>query len=438
MFATICFNVVLNGVYVASNIIVQKLDVFYGSKWINIGYEILLALSTQLLGFGFAGILRKVVIYPTRAVWPSLFPTLALNQALLRPEKSEVINGWKISRYNFFFYIALGSFLYFWLPDYLFQALSYFNWITWIKPDNFNLAVITGSVSGLGLNPVSTFDWNILSTNTPLAIPFYSYTNQIIGTFLGFFSIVGVYYTNYYWSSYMPINDNGIFSNTGDSYSVQKVITNGLLDAEKYKKYGPPYYSAGNLVMYGAFFAIYPFSIIYTCYLERKPIWASLKSLKNAFAHFGRSNFHDFKDPHSRMMAKYKETPDWWFLVILVLSIVFGILCVKLYPANTPVWGIFFTVGINFVFLIPLTLIYAVTGFSFGLNVLVELIVGYALSGNGDALMTLKALGYNIDGQAENFISDQKMAHYAKIPPRTIFRGQIISTILQSLLFWQY
>ena len=32
------------------------------------------------------------------------------------------------------------------------QALSTFNWMTWIKPDNQNLAVVTGSVGGLGLN----------------------------------------------------------------------------------------------------------------------------------------------------------------------------------------------------------------------------------------------------------------------------------------------
>lgn len=43
----------------------------------------------------------------------------------------------------------------------IFEALSQFNWITWIAPQNVNLAAITGSMSGLGLNPWSTFDWNI-------------------------------------------------------------------------------------------------------------------------------------------------------------------------------------------------------------------------------------------------------------------------------------
>ncbi|GMM37772.1 Opt2 protein [Saccharomycopsis crataegensis] len=442
MFATIIFDVAIGGVYVSSNIYVQKLDVYYGSKWVSVGYQVFLALSTQFLGFGLAGILREIVVYPSRAVWPSLLPTLALNQALLRPERKEIISGWKISRYNFFFIFFVFSFVYFWFPDYIFQALSTFNWMTWIKPDNFNLAMVTGGVSGLGLNPWATFDWNMFSYSTPLAIPFFTQANQLIGMFIAFFIILGLYYSNYKWTAYLPINSNQIFANSGDTYDVQEILTNGLFDKSKYETYGPPYYTAGNLVVYGAFFAIYPFSIIYTTYTEWGSIRGALSPLKKLFSDtksfswktLGSSNITSFNDPHSRMMAKYKEAPNWWFYIILLISLMFGIICVKAYPANTPVWGIFFTIAINYVFIIPLTIIYAVTGFSFGLNVLVELIIGYAIPGNGDALMTLKALGYNIGGQAENYISDQKMAHYAKIPPRAIFRGQLVATLLQVLV----
>lgn len=45
-----------------------------------------------------------------------------------------------------------------WFPGYLFQALSYFNWMTWINPTNVVLAVVTGSVCGLGINPLNSFD----------------------------------------------------------------------------------------------------------------------------------------------------------------------------------------------------------------------------------------------------------------------------------------
>jgi hypothetical protein len=56
-----------------------------------------------------------------------------------------------------------AMFIYFWFPGYIVQAMSYFNWMTWIAPDNVNLAAVTGSVGGLGLNPFPTWDWNQLA-----------------------------------------------------------------------------------------------------------------------------------------------------------------------------------------------------------------------------------------------------------------------------------
>lgn len=108
--------------------------------------------------------------------------------------------------------------------------------------------------------------------------------------------------------------------------------------------------------------------------------------------------------------------------------------CVKVYPDNIPVWGIFLVLAINAVFVIPLCIMYAVTGYYFTLKVLVELIIGYALPGNGDALMFLKALGFNTTGQAQQYVYDQKMAHYAKVPPRAVFRGQLLGTIFQVIV----
>lgn len=452
MFATTVITVASQSVYVSSNIITQRM--FYHQDWISFGYQVLLTLSTQLMGFSFAGILRKFVIYPERALWPTILPSIALNRALLKPERKESINGWKISKYNFFWLVFGSMFVYNWIPNYLFTALSAFGWMAWIKPDNFNLAVITGFSSGMGLNPISTFDWNVAETIvTPLAIPFYVTMNVFIGMIVGFIGIVAVYYTNTKWSAYLPINSNDIFTNTGESYEVSEVLTNGLLDQQKYQDYSPPFYTAGNLVVYAVFFLFYPFSFCYNTFKEwqtiqfaLKTIWSDMKEtyhnfdIKNIRGIFkskdSKSTVGKFDDPQSRLMSKYKEVPDWCFYAILLVSLVFAILCVKVYPkTETPVWGIFFAIGINFVFLIPLCLLYAVTGVQMGLNVLVELIVGYALPGNGVALMTIKALGYNIDGQADNFVSCQKMAHYAKVPTRALFRGQLIGCVIQCFVF---
>lgn len=427
--------------YAIYNIFVMKLDKFYGLKWVTFTYQILLVFSTQFLGFGFAGVMRKVCIYPLKSLWPTVLPTIALNRALInQDENGQPIYGWTISRYSFFFVIFMFSFFYNWIPSFFFKALSTFNWPTWFNPNLLHLANITGSNIGLGLNPVPTFDWNILNAAGCLTIPFYTYINQYLGSVLAFFVICIIYYTNNKWTAYLPINTNELFNNKGEVYKVHNILNkDNHFDQNKYKEIGPPYFSAANLVVYGAYFALYPFAIFYHILSE----WDSMKtSFKNvgktlyeSFTFQSKSIYGTFlNDPHCKMMALYDEVPDWWFTAILLLSTFAGILCVLVYPTETPVWGILFTIAINFVFLIPLTAIASVTGFSFGLNVLVELIVGYAIPNSGLALITLKSYGTNIDHQAANYITDQKLAHYAKIPPRAIFKGQMISTLLSIVM----
>ncbi len=45
-------------------------EVFY-SQFFQWGFQILLIISTQALGFGFAGVLRRFLIYPASMVWPA-------------------------------------------------------------------------------------------------------------------------------------------------------------------------------------------------------------------------------------------------------------------------------------------------------------------------------------------------------------------------------
>ncbi|KAK9477816.1 OPT oligopeptide transporter protein-domain-containing protein [Lipomyces japonicus] len=438
MLASIMVNVAGGPVYAAAyNIITQKSPQFFGQTWATVGYQFLLVLSTQFLGFGFAGVLRRWAVYPIKAVWPTVLPPIAISRALTSPEQRENIHGWTMSRYKFFFVVSTLSFLYFWFPNYIFQSLSYFNWITWIAPQNFNLATITGSLTGLGLNPITTFDWNYAQLIKPLVIPFYSFINQYVGHFISFIIIVAMYYSNYKWTSYLPVNSSILFDNTGDTYNIYQILgPDGLVNNARYQAYSPPYYSASVLLLYGAAFAAYPFTFIWTFLYEGRQILDGLKDfISDLRVWKSRPKLTDrFDDPFSKAISKYKEVPDYWFLILLVISFVLGVVCIEVYPTNTPVWALVVVILLNFIFLIPLTYVLATTGFSFGMSILSELIAGYAFPGNSTALMIIKAFGYNIDGQASTYISCQKMAHYTGISPRSIFRGQLAMTLVQSIV----
>ena len=48
-------------------------------------------------------------------------------------------------------------FIWFWFPSFLFTALSTFNWMSWIAPNNGPLNNIVGSVNGLGKRVTGCF-----------------------------------------------------------------------------------------------------------------------------------------------------------------------------------------------------------------------------------------------------------------------------------------
>ena len=147
------------------------------SPWIKT-VPVLLTLSTNFIGYGLAGLSRWFLVYPPQAIWPGNLAIIALNRAF-HTESNNVVNGWAVSRTRWFMYCFTAMFIYFWFPNYIIQAMSYFNWITWIAPENVKLAAVTGSMTGLGLNPVPTFDWNQITVFAdPFINPFFVSTDS--------------------------------------------------------------------------------------------------------------------------------------------------------------------------------------------------------------------------------------------------------------------
>lgn len=422
--------------YITYNLMTQILPSFYGQEWArSFSFGFVFMLSTQMMGFGLAGLLKRCAVYPVKAVWPSLLPTLAVNKALLAPNRKETINGWTITKYKFFLILVACSFAYFWLPNYLFEALSYTNWMTWIAPENETLARVTGSLQGMGYNPIPTFDWNMATAAySPVAMPLYTVLNDYIAVFISGLVILGLYYTNNFWTSYIPINTNRLYDNQGKPYQVMKILTNNRFDDEKYQAYSPPFYGAANLVVYSSFFAIYPLSFVYVTLMEWAATKEALVETAKALRHIHRSNYEGRVDPFSRYMRKYKEVPDWWFYIIMVLMFVLSVVMVQVWPVDTPVWTLVFVIGLVLAFIIPFTIFAAYTANSLSLNVISELIIGYALPGSFMALNHIKALSVTIQMQAQNYASDQKLTHYAHLPPRSIFWMQIWATFVNGLV----
>ncbi len=121
----------------------------------SFAYQICIGLGTNLIGYGLAGVCRRFLVYPAYCVWPTSLVTVSLIAAFHDQKNEPVMGPLKrmitIGRLRFFLYAFGLMFVYFWIPNFFFTALSMFSWITWIAPDNMILNTISGFNNGVGV-----------------------------------------------------------------------------------------------------------------------------------------------------------------------------------------------------------------------------------------------------------------------------------------------
>ncbi|KAK9460478.1 OPT oligopeptide transporter protein-domain-containing protein [Lipomyces oligophaga] len=431
MFCTIITNVGSQNSVYGQYAPVARESLFWGQEWANYGFTVCMNITCQFFGLGVSGIMRRWVVYPSKAVWPTLMPTLQLNRTLLVPEERRSVNGWTISKYKLFNILLAASFIYFFIPDYLFQALSTFNWMTWIAPQNKNLAFVTGYKIGFGFNPIASFDWSVINYATPLVLPFFTTANQFAGTCVAGLTLLILFYTNVKFSGYLPPNTSTVFDRFGEDYNLTKVLTNGVFDQEKYMAYSPPYMSAGNYMYTCAAYTMYTFTFVYIFVSEWRIFKDAIQGMITSLKDRKSSNYERYKDPLSVMMREYPEVPDWWFFIVFALTVLAACLTMHFFPTTMPVWATICILLVALAMLVPFIVLYSNTGYFMSTNMLGTIIGGYMIPGNGLACLFTRIYGFALEDMAETYVGDMKLAHYSKIPPRAVFRAQISGTIIQ-------
>lgn len=134
-------------------------------------------------------------------------------------------------------------------------------------------------------------------------------------------------------------------------------------------------------------------------------------------------------DIHARLMARYPEVPYWWYGATFLASFAMAIPAIYCYHTELPIWLFIIAILMSALYTIPIGIITAVTANTPGLNVIAEMIVGYALPGKPVAMMVFKTFGYISMTQGVSFVSDLKLGHYMKVPPKEMFWAQMISTV---------
>ena len=102
-----------------------------------------------------------------------------------------------------------------------------------------------------------TFDWTqVAYIGSPLATPWWAEANVAVG-FVVFFWIITpiLYFTNVWYSQFMPILSRATYDNKGGSFDVSRVLTNNRFDVEKYENYSPLFLPVAFAISYALSFA---------------------------------------------------------------------------------------------------------------------------------------------------------------------------------------
>lgn len=437
----------------ATDVIVEQ-HKFYQQE-VTIVYQLLLTISTQILGYAFAGLTRRYLVRPAAMIWPGTLMSTAMFTTMHTNENKSA-NGWSISRYRFFVYVWAAAFAWYFLPGLLMPALSYFNVITWFAPKNVVVANLFGVASGLGLFPM-TFDWaQIAYIGSPLLTPWWAAANVVGGLALVMWFIAPLlYYSNTLFSAYLPILSSAVFDNTGKTYDVGKILTKDFLfDREAYEAYSPVYLPITYVLSYGVQFAALSALVTHTICWHGRDIWRQSKeayrerdekrtqqgyepvpqmtenSRQQPQPHPQRTS----EDIHCRLMRNYEDVPMWWYLLTFVAMLTIGIFVVEYYPVHLPWYGLLLALGITTVLFIPVSIVMAITNQHSSLYLICQLICGVVFPGRPVANMVFVTYCYISSAQGMKFSSDLKLGHYMKIPPKLLFKVQMAATLVSSFV----
>ncbi|ORX68030.1 oligopeptide transporter [Linderina pennispora] len=371
---------------------------------LGFGASLLFLMTSQLLGYSFAGLSRRFLVYPSAMLWPTTLVTATLFRTF-----HETTNWGKLSRTKVFWIAFAASFAWYFVPGFAMPLLT----------------AIPILYSGLGMLNL-TLDWSTIASymGSPISYPFPMACNLFVGfVIMAWIATPAGYYANTWDTGLYPIYTAGLFLPNGSKYNIKKIMTpHQTLDPVKYAEYGPLRMTYMFGYTYGVGFAAIMALLVYV----------GLHYGKDIVRRFRQSRTMD-EDIHMKLMRNYEEVPQWWYLATFVATFSVSIVTCEVFHLMNWYWMVLATV-IPFIFTIPIGIIQAISNQQPGLNIITEFIIGYGKAGDPVANVTFKVYGYITMTQALNLVSDQKLGHYMKIPPRHMFIQQMVGTILAGLV----
>ena len=186
--------------------------------------------------------------------------------------------------------------------------------------------------NGLGLLAFS-LDWSSFSNmyvGNPLATPFWVACNVFMGFVLIMWVITPIgYYMNVWDTKNFPIYSANVYTTNGSIYQPEAVMTNGRLDEQKYRDYGPMRFTFQFGVTYACAFAILSCMLVHVGIYHGRLIIDGVshmlprRLLSRLFHNPNNTTGNDRGvDIHCLLMQRYPKVPDLWYFILFTLMVI--------------------------------------------------------------------------------------------------------------------
>lgn len=370
---------------------------------------ILTTLSIGMYGYGLAGLMRPLLLYPSSMVYWTNIPLVQLFQRL---HWDHVADSKPL---RWFWYAFAFMTVYQFFPAYIAPLLVAFS-IPCLAAHNApqsrrqlitNLFGGSQSNEGLGIFNLC-FDWQYIGSGVT-SLPLIWQVNTWIGLFFCYFAFIGVYYGGSFGARDLPFMSLSLWTQEGTKYPRDKLFANGLLNQTALEEHGIPRITAtfawGQIMAMAAVGALIAQTFLF---------WGP-KILQS----FREARSKQFTCRHQQIMIERYEEVHWvWYAGLATISIIFGLIGNLRGDTTLPVGSFFFAVALGS-FIAPLSgMLYAQFGSGVNTQPVMKMIAGVSLRGKPLAILYFGAWSHLAVSQCLNLLGDLKLGLYVKIPPR--------------------
>ncbi|KAA1075364.1 hypothetical protein PGT21_034305 [Puccinia graminis f. sp. tritici] len=378
-------------------------------------------LSSQLIGYGFAGLLRAPLIYSKRAVFPAVLPAVALFHSFHYRDGTHTERHLGLFKTVFF-----GTAIYEIFPQYIAPTLQAVNpfCLAWQHSPAVT-RLFGGALAHEGLGMLSlSFDWNVVGALGPLFTPFAAQVNEWAGVLLAYlFYPVGWENSWFEGGKHdgFPFLSTQLLTHEGELYNRTAIMKeDGTGNWEMIEKLGAPYFSTSYILANIATSLAVGAAVSHCLFWG----WGSITSL------FTRKGLEEEEvDKHQIVCRKYAEVPLWVYLSMLFFAVSVAFLAASLTDSGLSAPALVVALVLAGVLTIASAYLKATTGASLEVEPVIQMLGGMAFPSDAFGNMWFTTYGSATVSQSISMLQDLKLGQYMHLPPISVLIFQTIGTV---------